>query len=122
MTHHPPILPPIEQWPLILPPDCPHCGRPDDVDWTRTTPAPPGEFGDAAQVNRWQCRACRAEWAIPVTRWPVLDGPDCPTCLTPVTYWAALAPDHYGDLWVCRYGHEFVLTPDGLIFLPWETA
>lgn len=117
MTPNPPEFPPVEQWPLFTPPDCPTCQCPADVAWIG-----PATLADGAQVNVWRCRACPADWHIPVTRWPVQDGPDCPYCRTEVTCWAALAPDHTGDLWTCQHGHEFVLTPEGLIILPEDAA
>ncbi|WP_433328207.1 hypothetical protein [Spirillospora sp. CA-294931] len=71
-------------------------------------------------VNLWECGACCTEWAIPVTHWPVLHGPDCPFCGSQITTWAALAPEHNGDLWLCEWGHEYLHTPDGLIVVPGE--
>jgi hypothetical protein len=113
MTPNPAALPPVEQWPMVTPPDCPTCQRPTDVVWIG--PATFGTGTDGAEVNVWRCRACPADWFIPVTYWPVLDGPACPYCRTEVTCWAALALDHGGDLWTCEHGHEFALTPEGLI-------
>ena len=122
MTHNPPYVPPnvppVTQWPVMLAPDCPDCQRPDDVTWY----APAISLDTGAEVNLWQCGACCAVWPIPVTRWPVLDGPDCPYCLTPVTCWAAIDPDNAGDLWTCEHGHEFTLTPDGLIIRAEDAA
>ncbi|WP_412516481.1 hypothetical protein K8Z49_37915 [Actinomadura madurae] len=113
MTHNPAGVPPVEQWPLLTPPDCPTCQRPTGTAWIG-----PATMANGAEVNVWHCRACPADWAIPVIHWPVLDGPECPFCLTPVTCWAALAPDALGDLWTCEHGHEFVLTPEGLVIPP----
>lgn len=110
MTHNPPIFPPVQQWPVLAPPDCPACGRDRDVTWIG-----PATMANGAEVGVWHCRACPADWPIPITRWPVLDGPDCPTCNTEITSWAALAPDHAGDLWTCHHGHEFVLTAEGIV-------
>ncbi|TDD67819.1 hypothetical protein [Actinomadura rubrisoli] len=103
-------FPPVEQWPMVTPPDCPLCQRPTDVVWIG-----PATYRDGAEVNAWHCRACRHDWPIPLTRWPVEDGP---YCLTEDTSWAALAPDALGDLWTCGNGHEFVLTSGGQIILP----
>ncbi len=72
----------------------------------------PGHPRRRRRGQRWRCRACPADFSIPAVRWPVLDGPDCPSCRTEVTCWAALAPDALGDLWTCEHGHEFVLTPE----------
>ncbi|MUN35475.1 hypothetical protein [Actinomadura litoris] len=117
MTHHPPIFPPVQQWPILAGPDCPTCGRDTDVTWIGPTTTATG-----AEVSVWHCRACPTDWPIPTTRWPVLDGPDCPRCHTEITSWAALAPNHGGDLWTCHHGHEFVHTPEGLIILPGDAA
>lgn len=117
MTHNPPDTPPVEQWPLLAAPDCPTCQRPTEVAWIG-----PATLADGAEVNVWRCRACPADFSIPAVYWPVLDGPDCPHCHTEVTCWAALAPDALGDLWTCEHGHEFVLTPEGLIVLPEDAA
>ncbi|MES9606169.1 hypothetical protein [Actinomadura sp. NPDC000929] len=117
MTPNPPELPPVEQWPIITGPDCPLCERPADVVYIGPATTPAGKA-----VTCWQCRACRHDWTIRAHHWPVQDGPDCPYCLTEVTCWAALAPDTPGDLWTCHNGHEFVLTPEGLIILPEDAA
>ncbi|GLZ14186.1 hypothetical protein Acsp04_44210 [Actinomadura sp. NBRC 104425] len=106
-----------EQWPLLTAPDCPTCQRPADVVFIG-----PATTCDGTEVNVWHCRTCPADWAIPVTHWPVQDGPDCPYCLTPATCWAAIDPDNAGDLWTCQNGHEFTLTPEGLIILPGDAA
>ncbi|GLZ09610.1 hypothetical protein Acsp03_70760 [Actinomadura sp. NBRC 104412] len=108
--------PPAEQWPVLGGPDCPTCQR-----WTEVTFIAPTTTLDGTDLNTWHCRACRTDWAIPITRWPVLDGPGCPTCHSTATCWAALDPDQGGDLWLCEHGHEFVLTPEGLIILPEDT-
>ncbi|MGP4030257.1 hypothetical protein [Actinomadura sp. 3N407] len=110
-------FPPVEQWPMVTPPDCPLCQRPADVVWIG-----PATYTGGAEVNVWHCRGCRHDWHIPVTRWPVESGPDCPYCLTKVTCWAAHAPDTPGDLWTCENAHEFVLTPDGDIVQPKDAA
>ncbi|MFI0367572.1 hypothetical protein ACH35V_06805 [Actinomadura sp. 1N219] len=110
-------FPPVQQWPIVTPPDCPLCDRPADVVFIG-----PATLYDGAEVNAWHCRACRHDWHIPVTRWPVEDGPNCPHCLTRDTFWAALALDIPGDLWHCTYGHEFVLTPAGDIVRPQDAA
>lgn len=109
--------PPAEQWPVVQEPDCPTCQTTSQVVFIG-----PATFLDGGEANVWHCRACPADWAIPITRWPVNDGPDCPYCDRPGTVWAALAPDDLGDLWVCEHAHEFVLTPEGLIILPEEAA
>ncbi|MEU9870679.1 hypothetical protein AB0C87_22815 [Actinomadura sp. NPDC048021] len=110
-------FPPPDQWPVLAPPDCPTCQRTADVAWIG-----PATLANGAEVNVWRCRACPADWTIPVTHWPVTGGPDCPSCLTEVTCWAALAPDTPGDLWTCEHGHEFILTAEGLIILPEDAA
>ncbi|WUI00958.1 hypothetical protein OHR68_03810 [Spirillospora sp. NBC_00431] len=104
--------PPVQQWPILTPPDCPTCQRPADVVWD----GPATLAG--VDLNAWHCDACSDFWDIPVTHWPVTDGPDCPYCRTEVTCWAALAPDTLGDLWTCEHGHEFVLTFDGFVITP----
>lgn len=110
---NPQDFPPVEQWPMVSPPDCPRGQHHADVVWIG-----PATYQDGAEVNVWRCRVCRHDWPIRITRWPVEDGPDCPYCRTEDTCWAALAPDTSGDLWTCGNGHEFVLTPEGLIILP----
>ncbi|GLZ05279.1 hypothetical protein Acsp03_27450 [Actinomadura sp. NBRC 104412] len=117
MTHNRPPVPPAEQWPLLTGPDCPRCDRPTDVEWIGSATSL-----DGTEVSVWHCHACPADWTIRTTLWPVLDGPDCPTCDRPGTVWAALDPDEGGDLWICPDGHEFTLTPEGLIILPGEGA
>ncbi|GGT58137.1 hypothetical protein [Actinomadura citrea] len=117
MPHNPPEFPPVEQWPVLAAPDCPTCQCPADVAWIG-----PATSATGTEANVWHCRSCRAEIYVPVTHWPVLDGPDCPYCRTVVTCWAALALDIPGDLWTCEHGHEFVLTPEGLIILPEDAA
>ncbi|XVQ08117.1 hypothetical protein ACQP1W_36945 [Spirillospora sp. CA-255316] len=112
-----PHQPPAEHWPLLTPPDCPTCQRPADVVFIG-----PATALDGPEVNVWRCRACPADWTIPVTHWPVLDGPGCPNCQSTVTCWAALDLDQWGDLWVCEHGREFTLTPEGLIILPEDAA
>ncbi|WP_433474973.1 hypothetical protein ACQPZP_40900 [Spirillospora sp. CA-142024] len=114
---NPQNFPPVEQWPTVTPPDCPLCQRPADAVWIG-----PATYQDGTEVNVWRCRACRHDWHIPTRHWPVLNGPDCPYCLTKDTCWAAHAPDVPGDLWTCDNGHEFVLTPEGLIILPEEAG
>ncbi|MDL4772482.1 hypothetical protein [Actinomadura xylanilytica] len=116
MTQNPPPFPPVQQWPVLDGPDCPFCARPDHVRWAGPATYP------GAEVTGWECRNCLGTWTISITHWPVLDGPDCPHCLTPVTCWAAIEPDHHGDLWTCEHGHEFVLTPEGLVILPEDAA
>ncbi|MFF5265384.1 hypothetical protein ACFY4C_41420 [Actinomadura viridis] len=117
MTHNPPPYPPPEQWPLLTGPDCRRCQDPAEVVRVGPTTTLTG-----TQVNVWHCRACLADWTIPVTHWPVLDGPNCPHCDTTVTCWAAIAPDYLGDLWLCEHGHEFVLTPEGLVIISEDGA
>ena len=106
-----PHQPPPEHWPLLTPPDCPTCQRPSEVVYIGPATTLGGE------VNVWRCRACPADWTIPVTYWPVDDGPPCPRC-TSTTCWAAIDPDHLGDLWVCACGHELVLTREGIVITP----
>jgi hypothetical protein len=52
------------------------------------------------------------------THRPMLDGPDCPHCPAPSVCRPVPAPDGVGDpagdWWTCEYGHDFVLTPEGL--------
>jgi hypothetical protein len=117
MTHHPPIFPPDQQWPVPVAPDCPTCARPTGVTWIGNATTNGG-----ADLSVWHCRTCPTTWTIPATHWPVLDGPDCPYCYTAVTCWAALDPDHAADLWTCEHGHEFILTPEGMIILPEDVA
>lgn len=112
------ILPPVEHWPMILPPDCPACDGTDHVNYS----GPATSLEDDGPVMLWECGECCAEWAIPAHHWPVLDGPDCPYCASVFTCWATYAPEHCGDLWLCEHGHEFVLTPEGLIVLPEDAA
>ena len=113
MTNSSSDMPPPEHWPVVTPPDCPLCQRHTDVAWIG-----PATYRDGTDVNAWHCHGCRHDWHIPVTRWSVDDGPDCPTCLTAVTGWAAMDPDRRGDRWICRNGHEFVLTDEGLVIVP----
>jgi hypothetical protein len=110
MTHNPPAT----LWPSPTGPDCPSCAH-DTTDWSGT--ARSLDDPDTI-VHLWQCPACRAEWTIRVTCWPVLDGPDCPVCEIPETRWTGIDPDHHGDTWTCPAGHEFVLTPEGFIYVP----
>ncbi|WP_067475301.1 hypothetical protein [Actinomadura hibisca] len=120
MAYNPPQnppLPPSAQWPALIGPWCPMCDRADRMRWTGA-----GHDPDGTDINTWRCRGCGTELWTETTWWPVYDGPDCPTCHTPVTCWGAIAPDHLGDLWLCEYAHEFILTPEGLIVLPGEDA
>jgi hypothetical protein len=114
MPHNPLIFPPVANWPILTPPDCPTCRTCTDVTWTGHAT----DMDDGSPVLLWECRACTADWCIPTQYWPVLDGADCPYCASPNTCWATVAPEHPGDLWTCDYGHEFVLTPEGLIITP----
>jgi hypothetical protein len=109
----PDTRPPAEQWPVLQPSYCPTCQTTADVVFIG-----PATTLTGTQVNVWRCRACPADFTIAITHWPVLDGPDCPYCDSTATAWAALEPDQGGDLWTCPRGHEFVLTPEGLIILP----
>ncbi|KAB2371123.1 hypothetical protein [Actinomadura montaniterrae] len=117
MHHRAPILPPADNWPILAPPDCPSCETSTEVTWSgRAT-----SLDDGAEVLLWECGGCCTDWCIPAKYWPTLDGPDCPTCGSLNTCWATYAPEHPGDLWTCDNGHEFVLDPEGLIFLPEDT-
>ncbi|KAB2347257.1 hypothetical protein [Actinomadura rudentiformis] len=107
------IFPPVDQWPVLQPPDCPTCQATTGVVFIG-----PADRIDGGTVNLWHCRACPADWTTPITHWPVLDGPDCPYCNSTDTCWAAIAPDHRGDLWTCPQDHEFVLTPEGIVITP----
>ncbi|MFG2002113.1 hypothetical protein ACGFNU_23475 [Spirillospora sp. NPDC048911] len=124
MTHNqPPVpasFPPPDQWPILTGPHCPACqtDAPGDVVWIGTA----NDLDTGDKVHLWTCRACCTDWTIPITHWPILDGPDCPYCATESTFWAAIDPDHDGDLWMCEQGHEFVLTPEGVIVLPEDAA
>ncbi|TDB71687.1 hypothetical protein E1264_42320 [Actinomadura sp. KC216] len=112
-TPEPVDFPPAEHWPTGAPPDCPTCERPTEVVFIG-----PATLADFTEVNVWRCRACPADWYIPVTRWPVTNGPNCPYCHDQGTCWAAHAPDVPGDLWSCEDGHEFVLTHEGIVITP----
>ncbi|MFC9975210.1 hypothetical protein ACFVH6_30380 [Spirillospora sp. NPDC127200] len=111
------LFPPADLWPVLQPPDCPNCQTTADVVFLG-----PADRLDGGEATVWHCRTCPADWAIPATWWPVSDGPDCPTCHTSFTCWAAIDPDHLGDLWLCEHAHEFVVTPEGLIVLPKDAA
>ncbi|GAA2631032.1 hypothetical protein SMC26_23695 [Actinomadura fulvescens] len=110
-------FPPADQWPVLNAPDCPTCQTTTDVVFIG-----PADRIDGGQVNVWHCRTCPADWTIPVTHWPVTSGPACPYCHTAVTCWAAIEPDQLGDLWLCEHGHEYVLTPEGLVITPGDEA
>ncbi|MFC4906604.1 hypothetical protein [Actinomadura gamaensis] len=116
MTHHIPDMPPTDQWPIPDGADCAYCDSNQHTRWTGY------EFHQYSEPvawiperHIWRCRACGAETRTPVTYWPTDDGPDCPTCLSPVTCWATFDPDHDGDLWICEHAHEFTLTPEGIV-------
>ncbi|MEW2353063.1 hypothetical protein [Spirillospora sp. NPDC029432] len=106
-------FPPVHHWPVLSAPDCPTCQTHTEVVYTGLA-----DRLDGGQATVWHCRPCSTDFAILATRWPVTEGPDCPYCGTDATTWAAIEPDRMGDLWLCGYGHEFVLTPEGLIVPP----
>lgn len=110
--------PPVEQWPTVHGPVCNTCDTDAKVNWRGTaTDVDTGE-----PVTLWECGGCRSDWCVPVTHWPVLEGPNCPVCGIEHTFWAAMAPDRNGDLWMCEGDHEFVLTLEGLIVIPEDAA
>jgi hypothetical protein len=82
--------------------------------WLYTAPS----LDTGHDVHVWLCDACADPFLIDATTWPVLDGPDCPVCETPITRWTGIDPDHYGDAWTCEHGHGFVLDPEGFVFVP----
>ena len=106
--------PPPQEWPVRQGPDCSECKSADNVTWLGAGVEP----ATGASVNLWRCGNCRNQWPVPITHWPVLDGPDCPICQTPGTVWSAIAAQQKGDLWVCDDGHEFVVTIEGLVIPP----
>ncbi len=112
MTYNPNPVPPPSFWPATVAADCWHCNRPDAVTWHGLTTI----LG--VQVHVWYCRACDHMFFTRLTCWPVLDGPDCPVCEIPATRWTGMDPDHDGDAWTCEAGHEFVLDPEGFIYVP----
>ncbi|MFD0687357.1 hypothetical protein [Actinomadura fibrosa] len=111
------LFPPPQQWPVLQPPDCPTCQTGADVVFIGDA-----DRIDGGQANIWHCRSCPDDFATTITFWPVLEGPDCPYCGQGFTCWAAIDPDHGGDLWTCEHGHEFVVDPEGLIVLPKDAA
>jgi hypothetical protein len=119
MTHNPPVRrpdhwPPRELWPTTTPPDCTGCERPDDVEWNGYAHL----LDHDHDALMWFCNGCCAEWGTLTTHWPVNDGPDCPVCDSPATRWTDIDPDHLGDTWTCDAGHEFVLDPEGFVYVP----
>ncbi len=121
MSQNLPIIPPgfpnLTYWPVGAPgPDCPYCFTDQPAAWLGLAHGP--EFPDRPDLHLWKCGACRTCFTVRAGYWPVLDGPDCPVCETPATRWQAIDPDHTGDRWVCEAGHEFVLDPEGFIYLP----
>ncbi len=103
--------PPPQEWPVRQGPDCATCKIADNVTWLGAGVDPT----TGASANLWRCDNCRNQWYVLITHWPVLDGPDCPICQTPGTVWVAVAAQQQGDLWVCDYGHNFVVTIEGLV-------
>lgn len=109
--YSPQNYPPVQEWPTVYGPDCVNgCENTDDMTWYAATTDLNGR-----PVNLWQCGACCAMRPVPVTHWPVMEGPNCPVCGIEHTFWAAIAADHNGDLWMCEDDHEFVLTIEGLV-------
>ncbi|MCP2336982.1 hypothetical protein [Actinomadura rupiterrae] len=113
MTHNRPQRPPCEQWPSLALADCPTCRTDHRVRWIASA----NRLTDGAPVQVWLCAACQDVFTTPVTRWPVLDGPDCPIagCGAVGTRWDTIDPDHHADVWSCPFGHRFLLDPEGLV-------
>lgn len=90
MTHNRPQRPPCEQWPSLALADCPTCRTDHRVRWIASA----NRLTDGAPVQVWLCAACQDVFTTPVTRWPVLDGPDCPIagCGAVGTRWDTIDP------------------------------